>query len=738
MREGDCMTEEVLPHETSAHLVQFYDEDEFLLGAIVRFAGSGLGAGESVVVIATSEHLARLEQRLEAHGLDVAGARRLGRYAGFDAAQTLSGILRDGEPDPERFGRVVGGAIRAAAAAGGEARVRAFGEMVALLWEQGKPDAALRLEELWNQLARELPFSVLCAYPITAFRDAADGKSFLRVCEAHSEIIPAESYGKLSDPAERLFAIAHLQQKATVLEDALERSRESAESLSRLAAIVESSDDAIIGKTLDGVVTSWNASAERIFGFTAEEMIGQPISRLIPADHADDFPAILGTLRRGQRVSHYETERLHKDGRRIPVSLTVSPIRDATGRITGASKIARDVSARRLLEAQREQLLGIAQRARAEAEAASRSKDEFLAMLSHELRNPLAALRNAVYSARLDEGKRERALEIASRQTEQLGRLVDDLLDVSRITQGRIRLNKRLVSLTEIVERALETARPLIQERGHSVSLTPPPEPVRVEGDPTRLEQIVGNLLHNAARYTNPGGHLELALERRGDLGLLRVRDDGIGIAPDVMPRIFDLFVQGEREPERGSGGLGIGLAVVRDLAALHGGRIEAHSAGLGKGAEFVLSLPCVDVEPEAEQRKARPEMRSCGGLRVLVVEDNVDAAEGLMMLLEVFGHDPSHASDGAAALAAVQAQAPDLMLVDIGLPELDGYEVARRVRAIPGLRELPLVALTGFGLEEDRRRALSAGFDHHLTKPVDPSRLRTLVARLAGSVPAA
>jgi CheY-like chemotaxis protein len=259
-----------------------------------------------------------------------------------------------------------------------------------------------------------------------------------------------------------------------------------------------------------------------------------------------------------------------------------------------------------------------------------------------------------------------------------------------------------------------------------------------VEGDPTRLEQIVGNLLHNAARYTNPGGHIELALERRGDLGVLRVRDDGIGIASDVLPRIFDLFVQGEREPERGSGGLGIGLAVVRDLAVLHGGRIEAHSTGLGKGAEFVLSLPCVDVEPEAEQRKARPEAQSRGGLRVLVVEDNVDAAEGLMMLLEVFGHDPHHAADGAAALAAVQAQAPDLMLVDIGLPELDGYEVARRVRAIPGLRELPLVALTGFGLEEDRKRALAAGFDQHLTKPVDPSRLRTLVARLAGSVPAA
>jgi len=268
------------------------------------------------------------------------------------------------------------------------------------------------------------------------------------------------------------------------------------------------------------------------------------------------------------------------------------------------------------------------------------------------------------------------------------------------------------------------------------VSVSTPSEPVRCEGDPARLEQVVGNLLGNAARYTNPGGRIELCVERDGKDAVLRVRDNGIGIAPDVLPRIFDLFVQAGREQERAVGGLGIGLAVVRDLVALHGGRVEAHSEGPGRGAEFVVHLPCLDGASEAGARAsaAGGELRDRHGLRVLVVEDNVDAAEGLMMLLEVFGHRARVACDGPSALEAARAEVPDLMLVDIGLPGIDGYEVARRARQVPELRDVPLVALTGYGQDEDRRRALEAGFDHHLTKPVDPARLRKLVATLAGT----
>ncbi|MEB2345738.1 MAG: PAS domain S-box protein [Deltaproteobacteria bacterium] len=719
------------PGDPPTHLVQFYEDDEALLRPLARFAGGGLGAGDSFLAIATKEHLDELERRLSANGLDVAAAQASGRFQRFDAAATLGAILREGRPDRERFAEVVGGALRKVAARG--APVRAFGEMVALLWAEARAEAAAELEALWNDLVAELPCTGLCAYPLAGFAGASR-EALRRICAAHSEVVLAEDGDVPLGPAGRAVTLDRLEERTRALESALERSREVAESRSRLAAIVEGSGDAIIGKTLEGVVTSWNSAAERIFGYRAEEMIGQPTARLIPADRPDDVSAILGAIRRGERVDHYETERIRKDGTRIQVSLSVSPIRDASGGVTGAAKIVRDVTARRALEAQREQLLGVAQRARAEAEAASRSKDEFLAMLSHELRNPLAALRNAVYSARLDPGRRERALEIATHQAEQLGRLVDDLLDLSRITQGAIRLSRHRVPLNELVERAAATAYPLFEARGHRLSVSVPPEPLLCEGDPVRLEQVVGNLLDNAARYTNAGGHIELHLERCGDDAVLRVRDDGIGIAPEALPRIFELFVQAGQQPERAVGGLGIGLAVVRDLVALHRGRVEAHSEGPGRGAEFVVFLPCVGgtfrTEPDAGGES--PAAPQPGGLRVLIVEDNADAAEGLMMLLEVFGHQVRVARDGPSALEAARGDPPDVMLVDIGLPGIDGYEVARRVRETPALGEVPLVALTGFGLEDDRRRALAAGFDHHLTKPVDPARLRKLLARFA------
>lgn len=719
--------------ESSQHLVQFYDDDELLLASVVRFARTSLAAGGCFVAIATKRQLTKLEERLGAWGWDVPTARLNGRYVPMDAVRTLSETLRDGRPDPKRFAEVVGVPIRAAAASS-ELPVHIFGETAGQLWAEAKPDAAIQLEELWNDFAREIPFSLLCAYPINVLRPEARSDAFLRICQEHSDVIPAKSYSALDSPEKRRPVIASLPQQAGVMEGALEKNENTAESLSRLAAIVESSDDAIIGKTLEGIITSWNASAERIFGFTAQEMIGQSISRLIPADRPDDFPKILQTIRRGERVDHYDTERLHKDGHRIQVALTVSPIKNSTGQIIGASKIARDVTVRRRLEAQREHLLGVAQRARAEAEAASRSKDKFLAMLSHELRNPLSALRNAIYSARLDSTRSERALEIAYQQTDLLGHLIDDLLDLSRIAKGRVLLNQQSVSLGEIVQRGVETAQPLTEERGHVVSVSLPPEPVRLEGDPARLEQVVVNLVTNAARYTNPGGRIDVILERHENEAMLRVRDNGTGIAPNALTQIFGLFVQAGRDQEGAVGGLGIGLAVVRELVALHGGRVEARSAGLGQGAEFVVYLPCIKEASEAEPRRlfVPEKVRNGGGLRVLVVEDNVDAAESLMMLLEVFGNQARVARDGPTALEMACADVPDLMLVDIGLPGMDGYEVARRVQKTPDLREVPLVALTGFGQEEDRRRALEAGFDHHLTKPVDPQRLRRLVAGYA------
>jgi signal transduction histidine kinase/CheY-like chemotaxis protein len=371
----------------------------------------------------------------------------------------------------------------------------------------------------------------------------------------------------------------------------------------------------------------------------------------------------------------------------------------------------------------------VERKAREAAEAANRTKDEFLAMLGHELRNPLSAIRNAVVAARFDESRRDRALDIALRQTEQLTRLVDDLLDVARITQGRIRLRKERLSFGSVIERAVEGTRSFIEDRGHALSVSLAAEGMQLEGDPGRLEQVVTNLLTNAAKYTAPGGRVEVVAERQDEEAVLSVRDTGIGIKAEMLPRVFDLFAQSERTLDRAEGGLGIGLTIVRQLVELHGGRVEARSEGPGQGAEFVVRIPAPPLPEEQEETPAAP--RSRVRARVLVVEDNPDAAEALGMLLDVLGHRVRVVHDGPAALRAARMDSPDIVLVDIGLPGINGYEVARRMREQPGTEKTVLVALTGYGREEDKQRALAAGFDHHLTKPVEVDALEELVAQV-------
>jgi signal transduction histidine kinase/FixJ family two-component response regulator len=373
----------------------------------------------------------------------------------------------------------------------------------------------------------------------------------------------------------------------------------------------------------------------------------------------------------------------------------------------------------------------VERQARQAAEAANRAKDEFLALLSHELRNPLAAMMHAVVIARLDEAHRDQALDIARRQAQHLTRLVDDLLDVARITQGRISLCREPVALAQVVARAIEATRPTMEDREHHVTVSVPAEVVTVHGDPVRLEQIATNLLTNAAKYTGPGGHIDVMVAREGDAAVLRVRDDGMGVTPDLMPRIFDIFAQGERTLDRSEGGLGVGLSVVKQLVELHGGRVEVRSAGRGAGSEFVVRLPALATAPEPRSLAA-PAAGRPRHARVLVVEDNPDASDALYMLLELLGHTVRVVRDGPAALDAVRTAVPDVALVDIGLPGMDGYEVARRARPLAEPGRMTLVALTGYGRDEDKERALAAGFDYHLTKPVDIDALRALLASAA------
>ncbi len=623
-----------------------------------------------------------------------------------------------------------------------------------------------------------------------------------------------------------------------VIEDITER-RRADDARASLAAIVESSDDAIIGKDLDSIVTSWNRGAERIFGYTADEAIGQPITILIPDDRPDEEKAILTRIRSGERIEHYETVRRRKDGSMLDISLSVSPILGAHGKIVGASKIARDITERKQAEeamrlfGERFRLLAqtvpqkiftarpsgdvdyynpqwtdytglsfeqirdwgwtqfihpddVAENIRVwkraiatgeafhfehrfrradgeyrwhvsravalkdaegrivmwvganndvhDVKAADQRKDEFLALLAHELRNPLAPLGNALHVLRQDGELREagkQAIDMMQRQVAQMVRLVDDLLDVSRISQGKIELQRDRIELASAVNHAVEAARPLCTKMEQEMSVTMPPRPVYLYADPTRLAQIIGNLLNNACKYSDRGGRIGLIVETNQAQVVLRVRDSGIGIAAEQLPRIFEMFRQVDTSLERAQGGLGIGLTLVKKMVEMHDGTIEAHSGGLAQGSEFVVRLPISTEVPDVARAPAGPSPATTVRRRVLVVDDNMDSANSMAMLLELSGHEVHTANDGIAAVEAAAQLQPDLILLDIGLPGINGFEAARRIRQQQRKQRLVLVALTGWGQDEDRRRSREAGFDFHLVKPADISVLETLLGSL-------
>jgi PAS domain S-box-containing protein len=678
--------------------------------------------------------------------------------------------------------------------------------------------------------------------------------------------------------------------------------------LALLAAIVESSDDAIVSKTLEGRILSWNAGAARIFGYQADEVIGKPITIIIPPELQDEEQRILEQVRRGERIDHFDTIRITKDGRRIPISLTVSPVHDSRGLIIGASKVARDISERKraeqallesegrlaaeadalaklnewstrlwrarcldegldeilgavmellgaekgniqLLDANGSKLSLVVQRgfeqdfleffgevsaaddsacgralrsghriviedveidgpfeplrpiARAAGfrsvtssplvsvdgaplgmvsthfgmvhrpseqeirrldlylrlasdfiqrckleqvlhqneEAlrdADRRKDEFLALLAHELRNPLAPIRYTLAANRKagrTPEQQKRAEEVIERQVTHMSRLLDDLLDVSRITRSTLALKKMPTELTLVVGTALETARPILDAKHHALSLDLPKHAVRLDADPVRLAQVFSNLLINAAKYTDPGGHIQLRAAREGNEVVVAICDNGIGISADMMPRLFTMFSQADAALRRAQGGLGIGLSLVRGLVTLHGGSVEARSDGPGRGSEFIVRLPArapVEETPEVEVDTDAP--MAGVGLKILVVDDSRDAADTCATLLALSGHHVQTAYTGRRALELAESFRPHALLLDIGLPDFDGYQLAAKVRAAPWGRGIILIAVTGWVQEEDRRRSFEAGFDHHLTKPIAAETVESLLQSLA------
>ncbi|GAC1471400.1 MAG: hypothetical protein NVSMB9_17510 [Isosphaeraceae bacterium] len=482
--------------------------------------------------------------------------------------------------------------------------------------------------------------------------------------------------------------------------------------------------DGVLLLDREGRALQVNSAMEDVLGRSLNDLSGVTIHDLLSLPPIAEDSPFLRMLETEQR----EAIELTLADRWLRV--TVDPIRDAGSAVKGGLCIASDITDRRRLEE--------ALRRRAEElAAADRRKDEFLAMLAHELRNPLAPIANALEAIRLDRGgaAREEALDIARRQVDHMARLLDDLLDVSRFTRGNVQLRMVPVVLTGALEQAVETSRPLIEAGGHELFLSFPEEPVWLEGDPTRLAQIVSNLLNNAAKYTDRGGRIRLTAHREGDEAVVRVRDNGIGLSAEMLPRVFDLFAQEDRSLDRSQGGLGIGLTLVRSLVQLHGGSIDAESAGPGQGTEFTLRLPVSPLRSAPKRHEDAPPSSPSptplprATLRLLVVDDSQDSARSLARVLKLWGHDTRVVHDGPSAIEATFSESFDVVLLDIGLPGMDGYQVAEQLRERYGTAGPMLVALTGYGQEGDLARSRSVGFDDHLVKPVNLDRLRTLLA---------
>jgi PAS domain S-box-containing protein len=504
--------------------------------------------------------------------------------------------------------------------------------------------------------------------------------------------------------------------------DVTERKQAERE-LSEKARLLDLSNDAIIVRDFEDKISSWNKGAENLYGWTCEEVIGKHLDTLLQTEFPKPMTEILEQLHSEGQFSG-ELVQVARNGRRVAALCRWVLDRATKSILTSYT----DITERRMLEE------SLAARA-SDLVRADRSKDEFLAMLAHELRNPLAPLRNAAEILQTEGAGTEecgQAQQIIRRQIENMTRMIDDLLDVSRITEGKIELRRQPVALADILTAAASVARSGISARRQELALALPDEPIFLNADATRLDQVFGNLLGNACKYSDAGATISLRVERAPATGteppdvIVRVGDTGMGIAPELLPHIFDLFVQATRALDRAHGGLGIGLTLVQRLVKLHGGSVEARSEGLGRGSEFIVRLPTLAARPAELPPPAAPAAPPEASRRILIVDDNEDSTRTMAILQRRRGHETRTSFTGPDAVAVAAEFVPEVVLLDIGLPGMDGYEVARRLRAMPALAGAFLVAMSGYGSEEDRAEARAAGFDEYLVKPVDLDLLRT------------
>ncbi|MGB8294639.1 MAG: ATP-binding protein [Polyangia bacterium] len=497
----------------------------------------------------------------------------------------------------------------------------------------------------------------------------------------------------------------------------------------RYGELLHLSHDAIFVWRMDGNIETWNQGAELLYGFAADEARGQAPLRLLKTEFPLPVADVAATLRESGQWEG-EIKQRTKSGNTIVVSSKLLLMRGDDG-VDRVLESNRDITERRAAEAKLEELVEALREA-------DRRKDEFMAMLSHELRNPLSPIRNSLFileRAPLGSEQAQRAKVVITRQVEQLTRIVDDLLDVTRVTRGKLQVKRRPLELGELMRRTVEDHRLLVANAGLELEVRLAPRPLWVDGDSARLAQALGNVLANAVKFTSRGGHILVALEESAapfGTAVLRVRDDGVGINRGLLPRLFDPFSQADRTLDRSRGGLGLGLTLVKGLVEQHGGEVHAESEGPGKGAEFIIQLPLVRA-PAAEVSVA-PDLPHHSTRRVLVIEDNVDAADSLREALMLAQHEVVVAYRGPDGLAKAREFKPDVVLCDIGLPEMDGYQVARAIRADDQLRNVQLIALTGYALPQDLAKAREAGFDQHLAKPPSLEKLEEVLESRPGS----
>lgn len=891
-----------------AHVVQFYDDDDFLCETISEYAAGGLTAGEPIVIIATVAHQKGIMHALRAKSFDLDAARASRQLTLLDAEETLAKFMRGGGPDNELFRLHVGSLVRAVRAECEERPARAYGEMVDVLWNSGNRQAAIRLEQLWNQLATVEEFSLACGYSMDGFHSTQDLADFEQVCSCHSHVLPTESFSKLESDDVRLREVGALQQRARALEaeiahrKALEADLREREG--ELHDFLENAVEGIHWVDADGVILYANKAELSLLGYDRDEYVGRNITEF----HVDRevIQDMLARLTCGQTIADYEARLRSKDGA-IKYVLVNSNVLFRGGKFVHTRCFSRDITARKraeeslrflveastiltssldydttlssvvklavptiadwatcdmlaadgrlqrlavqhvdptkaalarglyeqcppnvngahgagnvirtgkpehtpqitdaLLEATSEDVATLAfakslglqssvcvplkvrghvlgaftlawaqpgRRYTAEdvglveelarraglavenaihykaAADASLAKDEFLAVVSHELRTPLNAILGWVRMLRdnaVPEGRQGHALETIERNAKAQNQLIEDLLDVSRIVSGKLRLDVSPVDLQSVVERAIETVRPAAAAKNISLKPTLDPDASPVMGDADRLQQVVWNLLSNAVKFSPKDSDVHIILCKRDSNIELTVRDPGRGIDAVFLPHVFERFRQADTGAARGTGGLGLGLAIVRNLVELHGGSIRAESEGAGRGAAFTVSLPISPLRAPSYVRPPALHLTTVAphleypaeleGIDVLVVDDEADARELLATLLARGKMRVTTAATVEEAITLVRNNHPDIVISDIGMPGEDGYVLIKRLRALApedGART-PAVALTAFARTEERTKALVSGFNMHVPKPVEPAELLAVLASLA------